>query len=240
MDNALTDVRREDARYPLLERPLYAFVLSVLGGLLNAWTFAQAQVFATAQTGNVVMVGYRLMQKDWDAFWQVTVTIATFGAGVMVAAGFMHLTNKNSRRYAPGLQAMITLVLIAALILIRVGDFQAAHVAWVIAFGGGLQANGFRRVDGVPYSSVGMTQGTMQSVAYLADAIFVRTAANGKTNLAMARLHFLALFGFAGGGALGFVVDHLFEGSSLIAAIIISVALGAASVISWRDPDPTK
>ena len=226
------------SRYPLFEQPAFAFVLSALGGLLNAWTFAKTQMFATAQTGNVVMVGYRLMQKDWTAFWQVTMSVLAFGIGVMVAGGLIWLRVRRSRRYVPVLQVTVIAALILAIVLIEFTSVDPHHVAWIVAFAGGVQASGFREVDGVHYSSVGMTQGSVESFAYLADAISTKYAPNGKTNLEMSGLHFLVLMGFASGGALGFAVDHWLDGSSILVAIAAATAILIVSMAKQKDPAP--
>lgn len=184
------------------------------------------------------MVGYRLAQGDWPRLIHVTGAIITFGLGVMLAAALVLVWTNRRERYFPPLYLLIITVLVAAFILAR-GHFIAdEYITWVIAFAGGLQANGAHLVDGEAYSNVGMTQGTANSFAYLALALMGRTALNGVDYKRLSGLHFLALLGFAGGGAAGFFVDTVRDGYSLVFAVVLSAIVALAALFSRTDPDP--
>ncbi|WP_425452508.1 hypothetical protein [Methylobacterium radiodurans] len=42
--------------------------MALVAGSMDAWTLFSAQTFATGQSGDVVQSGYRLVQRDWQAF----------------------------------------------------------------------------------------------------------------------------------------------------------------------------
>jgi uncharacterized membrane protein YoaK (UPF0700 family) len=53
-------------RFPLMERPVVGVLLSLIAGLLNAWSLTTTGTFATVQSGNIVTAGYRLAEGDWS------------------------------------------------------------------------------------------------------------------------------------------------------------------------------
>lgn len=227
-------------RFPLMERPGAALLLAVIGGLLNAWAFAQTQSFGTAQTGNVVMIGYRLMQGDTTALLQVTGSVLAFGLGTMVAGVIIGFLIKANKRVVPPLEGLIIALLVISFLLVRIPNIDHHHVAWVIAFAGGVQANTFPVVEGVPYSSVGMTGGVTQAFVHLSDALFSKASSGGTSNLRIFALHALAILGFAAGGAFGFLSDQWFEGLSLVFALIASIGVLLIALTDRKDPDPVR
>ena len=56
------------------------------GGFLDAYTYLiRGGVFANAQTGNIVLLGVRLMEGDWGGAGHYLVPILAFAAGVLAA-----------------------------------------------------------------------------------------------------------------------------------------------------------
>ena len=61
-------------------------VLALAGGFLDAYTYlVRGGVFANAQTGNIVLLGVRLMEGDWAGAGHYLVPILAFAAGVLTA-----------------------------------------------------------------------------------------------------------------------------------------------------------
>ena len=61
-------------------------VLALTGGFLDAYTYLiRGGVFANAQTGNIVLLGVRLMEGDWGGAGHYLVPILAFAAGVLAA-----------------------------------------------------------------------------------------------------------------------------------------------------------
>jgi uncharacterized membrane protein YoaK (UPF0700 family) len=66
---------------------LVAMLLSAAGGFLDAYTWlACGGVFATAQTGNAVLVGVHAASGQWTQALQNLLPIAAFAIGVFVAS----------------------------------------------------------------------------------------------------------------------------------------------------------
>ena len=72
---------RESPRFEAL--PL-GLLLALAGGSLDCYTYLnRGQVFATAETGNLVMMGARLAQGQWAQALHYLPPILAFAAGVL-------------------------------------------------------------------------------------------------------------------------------------------------------------
>lgn len=60
---------------------------------------------------------------------------------------------------------------------------------------------------------------------------------NGNSNLYNAGRYFFIVIGFAAGGAIGFGLDILWNGLSIVGAIIITAGMLTASIMDRKDPD---
>lgn len=60
------------------------FLLAFTGGLLDAYSYInRGQVFATAETGNIVLMGIHLAQMQWDQVLHYLLPIVAFFVGVL-------------------------------------------------------------------------------------------------------------------------------------------------------------
>ena len=65
---------------------LTAALLSVSGGLQDAYTYiARGQVFANAQTGNIVLLSQNLFSGNWGRVLHYLFPLCAFGLGVAAA-----------------------------------------------------------------------------------------------------------------------------------------------------------
>ena len=66
-------------------------ILAAVGGFLDAYTYlARGQVFANAQTGNIVLLGVHLSEGDFKKALSYLVPILAFVAGVFVDEWIKH------------------------------------------------------------------------------------------------------------------------------------------------------
>ena len=69
-------------------------MLAVAGGFLDAYTYlCRGQVFANAQTGNMVLLAVRLAEGSWAQAFHYLMPILAFALGVLVA----EVVRRNSR-----------------------------------------------------------------------------------------------------------------------------------------------
>ena len=233
----VTSASMHPSSFPLMETPGIAFLLAISAGLLNAWTFAHAKTFATVQSGNVIQVGYQLVAGDWEKFFFSAGSVLAFGLGSFVAGAFIAVALRKHTRYSPSIQGVLVALLGVAVVLIATDAMRPDYIAMLISFAAGMQGNGFHKIKGMLYGNVAVTLVVQLAFNYLMQSFFSKTAPDGSSNLRNSGLYFLVLLGFAGGGAVGFGLDVLWSGLSVIGSMLITLALMGASMADKADPD---
>lgn len=153
---------------PDAERLTAACVLSVVGGFLDIYTYLfRGNVFANAVTGNMVLFGFHLANREWAFCGRYLLAIVFYALGIFMAE-LVHAKLPASRRITWH-QSVIVLELACLLpvCFIPYGGWDFAVNA-VIAFVCALQVQTFRRVHGLPFAST-MCTGNLRSGT---DALF--------------------------------------------------------------------
>lgn len=140
---------------------LLSAVLALGGGFLDAYTYlTRGEVFANAETGNMVLLGIRLLRGDWRGALTYLVPILAFASGVWVA----ETVRARFQKY-PGVHwRQLTLlgeVLTVAVVSFLPGELDMlANV--MVAFVCAVQVESFRRVRGNAFAST-MCTGNLRS-----------------------------------------------------------------------------
>lgn len=248
----------ERVRFPLMELPGVGFLLALMAGSLNAWTLANASTFATVQSGNMISLGYWAIQGNWAKFTFPALSVLAFGLGSAACGVLMTSLLRSGRVMTVAVLATqaVLLVILGVLALTLVGQGSgvetaldltrehsaAAHwIAIAVSFVAGAQGNAFHKNHGMLYGNVAVTFVVQMAFNFLVQSFFKRKGINGEPNLMWSGIFFLTLLGFAGGGAIGFLVDKVVaNGASIfIPAVIALVLVGIASSRKFRDVDPT-
>lgn len=142
-----------------------AFILSVFlafsGGLQDAYTYTvRGNVFANAQTGNVVLMSVLLMRGDWLQGLQYLCPLLSFSGGVFVTDRIQsRFKNSKKLHWRQGV-LLIEVALLFAVGFIPQGYNMAANV--LVSFSCAMQLHAFRKVSGNPYAST-MCIGNLRS-----------------------------------------------------------------------------
>lgn len=247
----------ETSNFPLMEMPYVGVLLAFAAGSMNAWSLANAATFSTVQSGNVISMGYWLIQGDFAKFWFPFLAVLAFGLGSALCGVLMTTFQRSGRPYTPGvlLVGSVLLILLAVLAIVLVGsgdgraagvDLSAEHSAtahWIalgISFIAGAQGNAFHKNKGMLYGNVAVTFVVQMAFNFLVQSAFKREGINGSTNLSWAGLFFLVLLGFSAGAAIGFGADQLLNGASiLIPAVILLLLFFVTLGKGFKNVDPT-
>ena len=78
-------------RGQMSESVAMGLLLALTGGFLDAYTYvARGRVFANAQTGNIVLLGMNLADRNFSAALSYLIPIVAFVAGVAMAEVIRH------------------------------------------------------------------------------------------------------------------------------------------------------
>ena len=230
----------ERTRFPLLERTPAAVTLAVAAGLLNAWTFAHTQTFATVQSGNIVSIGYFLVAGDIGHVAVAGISVLAFFVGACVCSILILWLTRIGRGYS-----LVILLVETALLLVLAGASTISAVdpwwiAWSISFLAGIQGNAFHRETGMLYGNVAVTLVVQMAGSLLGRAIGRKIASDGQPHLRPAGAFVLVLVGFAAGAAAGSAVDPMWTGGPIVAAALALVALAVAAGTHRGPVDPAQ
>ena len=136
-------------------------LLALAGGLLDGYSYLnRGQVFATAETGNIVLMSQSLFEGNFARFAHYFIPVLAFALGV-AAAECIRLRWREAKRMH--WRQLVLLTEIALLFV--VGFFPAA---WdiganaLVSFSCAMQVQAFRKVHGYPFAST-MCIGNLRS-----------------------------------------------------------------------------
>ncbi|GBQ87995.1 YoaK family protein [Gluconobacter albidus] len=225
--------------FPLMEERKIGFSLAFCAGLMNAWTFFHAQTFATVQSGNVIQVGYRLVQGDWVAFWFAFSSIIAFGLGSALCGVLMTVLMREGRNFSNIVLWSECILLFIITVFSFSNTVPLAFLAVAVSFVAGMQGNAFHKDHGMLYGNVAVTFVVQMAFNFMAQSFFKKNGINGESNLMWAGIFFFVLFGFASGGALGFFCDkYIGNNTSLIITITSLVLITIFSNKTNLNTDP--
>lgn len=196
--------------------------LTVSGGLKDAYTYCcRDQVFANAQTGNIVLLGANLFSGRFGAALHYLLPILAFALGIFVA---IQIRRRYQELQGLHWRQMILLGEIALLVL--VGFFPqswnaAANVT--ISFVCALQVQTFRKVANNAYAST-MCTGNLRSGT---EALCTFLHSRDRAALRKAGAYFAVIGFFTLGAGLGAVLTRAWHERT----IWLSCALLAVSFL---------
>lgn len=202
-------------------------VLSFSGGLQDAYTYnMRDQVFANAQTGNVVLMSQNFMQGNAAMGFHYMFPLLSFAAGIFVAEQI-----ENRLKNSKGIHWRQIILLIEILMLSIVGVIPLTHnmiANMLVSFSCAMQVQTFRKVHGYGYAST-MCIGNLRSgTASLSHYLWNKD----RESLNKAFHFFGIIFIFAFGAGIGGVVS----GAWGIRTIFISpVLLALVAVMMMKE-----
>ncbi|CUX40429.1 YoaK family protein [Clostridium sp. C105KSO13] len=147
------------------ESMLLAVFLTLAGGFQDAYSYnIRGEVFANAQTGNIVLLGQNLAQRNFQAALRYLLPLTAFIGGVYVTEWVHHLWKEYQKIHW---RQIILLVETALLIIVGLLPHSMDVPANVIlSFACAMQVNGFRKFKGLP-SATTMCIGNMRNATAL-------------------------------------------------------------------------
>ena len=136
-------------------------LLAAAGGILDAYTYlVRGGVFANAQTGNIVLLGVRLIQGQWLLALHYLIPILAFAVGVVVAELIRYRFRQSNSVHWRQVTVGLELILLAAVAFLPSSLDNLANVA--VSFVCAVQVESFRKVHGNAFATT-MCTGNLRS-----------------------------------------------------------------------------
>ena len=201
------------------ESMLLAVFLTLAGGFQDAYSYnCRGEVFANAQTGNIVLLGQNLAQGNLRAALRYLLPLAAFIAGVYVTEWVHDLWKECWNIHWRQIVLLTETVLLIIVGLLPHSMDVPANV--ILSFACAMQVNGFRKFKGMP-SATTMCIGNMRN----ATALLCKYHITKDKVLRKKSMHYyLVIFIFAVGAAIGAMMSmHIGLKAIWIAAVLLFI-----------------
>ncbi|WP_243158140.1 YoaK family protein [Aminipila terrae] len=194
------------------ESYLVGILLAVVGGYLDAYTYVcRGQVFANAQTGNMVLLGIQLAQGNFFKALHYFVPIITFFAGIFFVELIKSRFKRNYTVHWRQIAIAIEFVALMVVAFLPGGRYDALAII-LVSFVCSLQAQSFRKFNGNAYAST-MCTGNLRS----ASEHFFRYCSSNKTEeLKVGVKYLIIILFFISGAIIGCYLTKLYEIKSVL------------------------
>ncbi len=199
-----------------------AALLSLAGGFLDAFTFlGHGGVFATAQTGNIVLMGVEAATGNWPGALRHVPSVLAFVAGVAAAETMMHPRFAHVVVRRPARAALVAEMVVVACVgaFPWVGD---TAIVLVIAFASAMQNATFNTLRRWSANTVIATGNLSTATRSTYRALVLGQPGAGE----QARCFWSISASFLAGAATGaFATHQLGNSAAWIAAALLAAAL---------------
>jgi uncharacterized membrane protein YoaK (UPF0700 family) len=197
------------------ETYLVGTILAVVGGYLDVYTYiSRGEVFANAQTGNIILFGIKLARGNfWQAFCYF-LPIAAFILGVVLAESIRSLIVSKHLHWK---QIVIVIEILTLFIVAFIPAGRGDIIANVlVSFVSSLQIESFRKVAGNVYATT-MCTGNLRSGSEL---LFQYVKTGNKEYLISGRKYFGIIVFFILGAVLGLIVTNYYGTKAVMFACL--------------------
>lgn len=190
-------------------------LLALTGGILDAYTYLnRGAVFATAETGNLVLLGVNLAMGHWLKVIYYLLPISSYAAGLLVTLAFHRRSDKLFFHWRQFVVLTECLVVLLATIIPQ-GDLDPL-VNCMIAFISAMQVQTFRKFRGCACATT-MCTGNLRSGV---EALYFHLADKEPGSLARAKVYFGLIASFVTGAVISSLLAPLFAGRAILVAIL--------------------
>ncbi len=194
------------------ETYVVGIILAIVGGYLDAYTYiCRGQVFANAQTGNIVLLGIQLAQGNFLRALYYLVPIVTFFVGVFFVEFIKAKFKINKTLHWRQIAIAIELILLLGIAFLPQGRYNAIATI-VVSFVCSLQAQSFRKFNGNAYAST-MCTGNLRSAS---EHFFRYSSLKKKEELKVTLQYLIVILFFILGAIIGCYLTNVYEVKSVL------------------------
>ena len=202
-------------------------ILALSGGFMDAYSYiCRGQVFANAQTGNMLLFGVHLSSGNWPMALHYATPVFAFAMGIAIAAMVRFKMKDKSlihwRQITVFFEAMILLVVA----FIPLTNNLLANS--LTSFACGMQVESFRKIHGNGIATtmcIGNLRNATQNLCHYIEK-------HDKKSLRKSILYYGIILFFIVGAVIGNIVIGYLETRAII---VCSVLLGIAFIIMFAE-----
>ncbi len=195
-------------------------ILAMSGGFMDAYSYLyRGQVFANAQTGNLLLLGVNLSEQNFQGAFCYFCPVLAFVIGIFISDIARHKIKAEGRLHWRQIAVLIEAVVLFSVAFISQKYNLVANSMTSLACG--IQVESFRKIRGNGIATT-MCIGNLRSgTQNLCDYIFKRE----KTNLEKALLYYGIILCFVSGAVIGSIAIRWLQAKAiLICSIVLFVA----------------
>lgn len=193
---------------------MFGSILAIVGGFLDSYTYlCRGEIFANAQTGNIIFLGLGLINGDYSKFIFYLAPVILFCLGVFLSEFFKTKLN-NKKLHWQQLALLLEIFVLFSCAFIPSGTYDI-FVNTAISFTCGVQVQSFKSLYGNAYATT-MCTGNLRAGTY-----FLFLSINDKSMLKTAVYYFGIIFIFVLGVVLGAICTMRFNELSIIFAVLL-------------------
>jgi uncharacterized membrane protein YoaK (UPF0700 family) len=204
-------------------------ILSFSGGLQDAYTYnVRGNVFANAQTGNVVLMSQSFMMGNWSNGIRYMLPVISFAAGVFITEQIEYRYKASKAIHWRQLVLLIEIVLLGIVGLMPTDINIIANM--MVSFTCAMQVQSFRKVHGYGYAST-MCIGNLRSGTESLSR-FLRNKDRASLNKA---LHFFGIILiFAIGAGVGGILSNVFHVKTIWISMLLLTGVAVMMIRANR------
>lgn len=204
-------------------------LLTAVGGYLDAYTYiSRGGVFANAQTGNIVLLGVNLAERNFIKALSYLLPVLTFAVGVLISEII-----KNKYKNSHNLHWRQIIVAAEAVILLCVAFIPSNIVAnTLVSFICSLQVQAFRKINGNALATT-MCTGNLRTAT---ETLFYALKTKNKSLMSKSRQYYIIIMIFIIGAGIGTLCTAIFDQKSVL---FTSAVLLVCFTIMFIDTEKT-
>ena len=202
-------------------------ILMFSGGFLDAYSYlVRGQVFATAETGNIALMGISLARGDLALAGRYLIPVAAYAAGIFLTEWIrMRVGENGTVHWKEGILWLELLVMVLAGFMPQKWN---SLVNCLIGFSCAMQVEAFRKMHGMAFATT-MCTGNLRSAT---EHLYQYFQTHNKKTLLKSLQYFIVIFFFIIGACLGTILTNSL---SYMAAIIPTLLLLSVIVFMFYE-----
>lgn len=223
----------ENKEKQMSESYVVGIILAIVGGYLDAYTYiCRGQVFANAQTGNMVLLGIELAQGNFLRALHCLVPIITFFVGIFFVEFIKTKFKINNTLHWRQIAIAIELIALMGIAFLPQGRYNAIAII-VVSFVCSIQAQSFRKFNGNNYAST-MCTGNLRSAS---EHFFRYSSLKNKEEVKVTLQYLIIILFFILGAIIGCYLTNVYDVKSVLFSCF---GLAAVLLLMTKKPEKSK